>query len=143
MISCFLFWLAVRLAKHHISLEKFVIDHDAEVHGRRLPRAQLHGRSSIHELERLAHLRIDNPFQSVFDFHAHLDSLDLLNVDRLRPHWDTYFMVRARRFHSSSFTISPHSLPPPSSPDLGPLFRCQEERLKTSLILRFHVKPPN
>ena len=82
-----------RLAKHHISLEKFILDHDAEVYGQHLLRPQIDGRSPIQELEKLAHLRIDNPYQSVQDFHAHLDSLDLLNVDRLRPHWDTYFMV--------------------------------------------------
>jgi len=91
------------LAKHHISLEKFILDHDAEVHGRKLlPTQQADERSPIQELERLVHLRINNPFQSVPDFHAHLDSLDLLNVDRLRPHWDTYFMVRAAvpRYHT-------------------------------------------
>ncbi|KAF9654188.1 hypothetical protein BDM02DRAFT_3152629 [Thelephora ganbajun] len=42
--------------------------------------------------DKLVHLRIDNSFQSIPEFHAYLDSLDLLNVDRLRPHWDTYFM---------------------------------------------------
>ncbi|KAF9786662.1 cytidine deaminase-like protein [Thelephora terrestris] len=39
-----------------------------------------------------AHLRIDNPFLTVPEFQAHLESVDLLNVERLRPHWDTYFM---------------------------------------------------
>lgn len=82
-----------RLAKHHVSLEKFIIEHDGEVYGRNLLRPQLvDGRSPIQELEKLAHLRIDNPFISIPEFYAHLDSLDLLNMDRLRPHWDTYFM---------------------------------------------------
>ena len=82
-----------RLAKHHISLEKFIIDHDAEVYGQYLLQPQIDGRSPVQELEKLAHIRIENSYQSIQDFHAHLDSLDLLNVDRLRPHWDTYFMV--------------------------------------------------
>ena len=89
------FDLFSRLAKHHVSLEKFVIEHDAEVYGRNLLNPQqVEGRTSIQELEKLVHIRIDNSFLSVSEFHAHLDSLDLLNVDRLRPQWDTYFMVR-------------------------------------------------
>jgi dCMP deaminase len=84
------------LAKQHVSLEKFVIEHDAEVYGKNLLRPQQHdGRSPIQELEKLAHLRIDNPFLTVPEFQAHLESVDLLNVERLRPHWDTYFMVSA------------------------------------------------
>jgi hypothetical protein len=102
------------LAKHHVSLEKFVADHDAEVYGRPLLRAQLDGRSPIQELEKLVHLRIDNPFQSVPDLHAHLDSLDLLNVDRLRPQWDTYFMVRTVA-GVSSFPPPTPSFPHPRS----------------------------
>jgi len=105
--------LDCRLAKHHVSLEKFVIDHDAEVYGRHLLKTQINGHSPIQELEKLVHLRIDNSFQSIPDFHAHLDFLDLLNVDRLRPQWDTYFMVGTA---VSSF-LSHSPLPPfiPSS----------------------------
>lgn len=93
------------------------MDHDAEVHGRQLLRVQVGGRSAIQELEKLVHLRIDNPFQSISEFHAHLDSLDLLNVDRLRPHWDTYFMVRYER---PILPLSPYHLVPSPTPLSSP-----------------------
>lgn len=36
---------------------------------------------------------IYNSFPTLAAFHEHLNGLDLLNQDRLRPSWDTYFMV--------------------------------------------------
>ena len=101
--------LDCRLAKRHVSLEKFIFDHDTEVYGPQFPKVRTDGSSSIQELQRLVHLRIDNPFKSISEFHAHLDSLDLLNVDRLRPKWDTYFMVRTTvpPFLSPSFPLFP------------------------------------
>ncbi|ETW75816.1 hypothetical protein HETIRDRAFT_330049 [Heterobasidion irregulare TC 32-1] len=40
-------------------------------------------------------LRVINHFDSVQALHSYLDDLDLLNPDRLRPSWDTYFMTLA------------------------------------------------
>ena len=119
--------LDCRLAKHHISLEKFIIDHDAEVYGRHLLKVQIDGHSPIQELEKLVHLRIDNSFQSISEFHAHLNSLDLLNADRLRPQWDTYFMVR------TAVPPFPHSRPLSPSPSFP--HPC-------SVILCFRRSPP-
>ncbi|KAJ2803045.1 Deoxycytidine monophosphate (dCMP) deaminase, partial [Coemansia furcata] len=40
-----------------------------------------------------ANVTIANTFATIADLHAHLDHLDLLNPERLRPSWDTYFML--------------------------------------------------
>ncbi|KAJ2864377.1 Deoxycytidine monophosphate (dCMP) deaminase [Coemansia erecta] len=40
-----------------------------------------------------AHVSIANVFPSAASLHKHLDSLDLLNGERIRPSWDTYFML--------------------------------------------------
>jgi dCMP deaminase len=50
--------------------------------------------SPLQSLDKLVNLRIINSFQSLSEFHTHLNSLNLLDPDRLRPQWDTYFMVR-------------------------------------------------
>jgi len=52
--------------------------------------------SSLYELTRqfkFATLHIVNDFDTIEAFHSHLDDVDLLNEDRMRPSWDTYFMV--------------------------------------------------
>ncbi|OCH94750.1 hypothetical protein OBBRIDRAFT_810330 [Obba rivulosa] len=43
----------------------------------------------------LISLRVVNSFDSVPPLHAYLDDLDVLNPERLRPGWDTYFMQLA------------------------------------------------
>ncbi|KAJ2870877.1 Deoxycytidine monophosphate (dCMP) deaminase [Coemansia aciculifera] len=40
-----------------------------------------------------ANATIANTFATISDLHAHLNHLDLLNPERLRPSWDTYFML--------------------------------------------------
>lgn len=49
----------------------------------------------LSELTDATKLSIINAFPSIPTFHAHLDKLDLLDPTRLRPSWDTYFMVSA------------------------------------------------
>ena len=49
--------------------------------------------SSLHSLSDLVDLHIVNSFESIPALRTHLDTLDLLNPERLRPGWDTYFMV--------------------------------------------------
>lgn len=72
-----------------MSLEDFVEDNDRYVYGTgNITSGTLHG------LSPLAHLHVLNSFGSISELHVHLESLDLLNPDRLRPGWDTYFMVR-------------------------------------------------
>ncbi|KAJ1952669.1 Deoxycytidine monophosphate (dCMP) deaminase [Linderina pennispora] len=40
-----------------------------------------------------ANVSVTNTFGSVSELHEYLDKLDLLNSERLRPSWDTYFML--------------------------------------------------
>lgn len=42
----------------------------------------------------LATIRVDNSFPTIDALWHHLDSLNLMDEERLRPGWDTYFMVR-------------------------------------------------
>lgn len=49
--------------------------------------------SSLHRLQPLVNVHIVNAFESLDALYSHLDALDLVNPDRLRPTWDTYFMV--------------------------------------------------
>ncbi|KAI8916408.1 putative deoxycytidylate deaminase [Gorgonomyces haynaldii] len=38
------------------------------------------------------HLVIDNPFQTIQEFHVSLELLDITTMERLRPSWDQYFI---------------------------------------------------
>jgi dCMP deaminase len=40
-----------------------------------------------------AHLTIMNNFETIADLEAHLDEVNLLDSERMRPGWDGYFMV--------------------------------------------------
>ena len=40
-------------------------------------------------------IKVDNNFPTTQALWDHLDSLDLMDEERLRPGWDTYFMVSA------------------------------------------------
>ncbi|KAJ2770859.1 Deoxycytidine monophosphate (dCMP) deaminase [Coemansia nantahalensis] len=40
-----------------------------------------------------ANVSIENTFATVEELHAYLDAVDLMNGERLRPSWDTYFML--------------------------------------------------
>ena len=41
----------------------------------------------------LATVKVDNCFPTVEGLWTYLDTLNLLDEERLRPGWDTYFMV--------------------------------------------------
>jgi hypothetical protein len=41
----------------------------------------------------LATVKVDNCFPTIEGLWAYLDTLNLLDEERLRPGWDTYFMV--------------------------------------------------
>lgn len=43
----------------------------------------------------MAHVHVVNNFQSISALHAHLDQINMLNSEVLRPGWDTYFMQLA------------------------------------------------
>jgi hypothetical protein len=38
-------------------------------------------------------LHVVNNFDSLAALYSHLDDINLLDADRLRPSWDSYFMV--------------------------------------------------
>lgn len=47
----------------------------------------------LRSMRSMINVHIDNSFPTVAALHDHLKRLDLLNMERLRPGWDTYFMV--------------------------------------------------
>ncbi|KAJ1675252.1 Deoxycytidine monophosphate (dCMP) deaminase [Spiromyces aspiralis] len=50
---------------------------------------------TLHDLITLADVYISNTFSTVKDLHTHLAALNLTDPERLRPSWDTYFMLLA------------------------------------------------
>jgi len=86
------------IARHGtVSLDTFIQEHDRIMYGMtsRLPETPDFGYddSSLHALRDLVNIHIINSFSSVAALHRHLDALDIMNPERLRPSWDTYFMV--------------------------------------------------
>ncbi|WVQ78136.1 hypothetical protein IAT38_000217 [Cryptococcus sp. DSM 104549] len=86
-----------------LTLEDFVASHDTLLNGAPLP-TQTNGLPSlahaqpISEFRRtlaLAQVHVTNNFPDVSALHWYLDRLDLLDEERLRPGWDTYFMTLA------------------------------------------------
>lgn len=78
------------------SLEDFVREHDRRVfchENETSPRLHEQDASPLYGPRSQIHLHIVNAFEDVQAFHRYLESLDILNPDRLRPRWDTYFMV--------------------------------------------------
>lgn len=53
----------------------------------------------LRALRRAVHVHISNIYPAAAQLHTHLDAINLLDPERLRPGWDTYFMVRSNRFH--------------------------------------------
>lgn len=85
-------------------LEEFVQEHDAFYYGsyeqpHHTPFDQYGSESSathsLRALSRFAQLHIVNSFHTTDSFYAHLDEVDITNLERLRPSWDTYFMQLA------------------------------------------------
>jgi hypothetical protein len=90
-------WMIRSPRRGTVSLEAFVQEHDNIVYGMtsRLSDSPPFGgeNSSLHALRDLVNLHIVNSFSSISALHRHLDALDIMNPERLRPSWDTYFMV--------------------------------------------------
>lgn len=88
------------------SLEDFVRDHDTLVYGSEDVHRDEREAHALHNMKKLATIHIVNEFDSIAALHSYLDDIDLLNGDRLRPSWDTYFMVSAHMpyLRSSSFS---------------------------------------
>jgi dCMP deaminase len=85
-----------------VSLDAFIIANDADVYGRRSdPRrpndkpenGQVEYPSPLHSLQKHVTLHMVNNFDSVAALRSYLDDINLLDADRQRPSWDSYFMV--------------------------------------------------
>jgi len=85
---------AGRSTNHPVTIDQFLREHDQQVYGHPRPNA-LSKTSSLQSLDKLVNLQIINSFRSIPDFHDYLDSLNILDSERLRPQWDTYFMQLA------------------------------------------------
>ncbi|KAG8756312.1 Deoxycytidine monophosphate (dCMP) deaminase [Serendipita sp. 396] len=74
-----------------MNLRQLVEEHDSLFYG--------HGKDQIgashHKLRQMADLTIINSFRTLELFTEYLESLNLMNADRLRPQWDAYFMTLA------------------------------------------------
>ena len=75
-------------------LDWFVGENDRNIFGLD---AELHGQqirtTALRSLRNLVNVHVANVFDSITALYSHLDDIDLLNPERLRPGWDTYFMV--------------------------------------------------
>ena len=79
-------------------LDQFVIENDHIVFG---PYAhlmqELNGRqtptTALRSFRNLVNIHVANVFDSLPALYSHLDDINFLNPERLRPGWDTYFMV--------------------------------------------------
>ncbi|KAF8225114.1 hypothetical protein L208DRAFT_1368539 [Tricholoma matsutake] len=75
------------------SLEEFVRDDDRVVFG--MESSSSDSIITPSSLQDLTDVRVINSFHSISDLYAHLDSLNLLDPENLRPGWDAYFMTLA------------------------------------------------
>ncbi|OCF55213.1 dCMP deaminase [Kwoniella mangroviensis CBS 10435] len=82
-----------------LSLEEFIQSHDALLNGSlpSIPSSSLsqHPQTDFKRSLSLAQISICNNFPTVHDLEGYLDKLNLVDEERLRPSWDTYFMTLA------------------------------------------------
>jgi dCMP deaminase len=75
-------------------LESFIEEHDTLTWASGPSTSQTNNPiTSLHTLQPFVNVTIINNFPSVERLWQHLSELDLLNSERLRPSWDSYFMV--------------------------------------------------
>ncbi|KAG6841759.1 hypothetical protein C0991_007088 [Blastosporella zonata] len=77
------------------SLERFVQDNDRVMFGVDVSNSSLSDfkdPSCLSNLRELVTVHIFNSFKTISDLHKHLEELNLLDPERLRPGWDAYFM---------------------------------------------------
>lgn len=48
---------------------------------------------ALRRIRSLVNVHVANTFNTFSELHSHLDAIDLLDPERIRPGWDTYFMV--------------------------------------------------
>ncbi|OCF72058.1 dCMP deaminase [Kwoniella mangroviensis CBS 8886] len=82
-----------------LSLEEFIQHHDTLLNGSlpSIPSSSLsrHPQTDFKRSLSLAQISICNNFPAIQDLEAYLDRLNLVDEERLRPGWDTYFMTLA------------------------------------------------
>jgi hypothetical protein len=87
-----------------VSLDAFIIANDADAYGRRSGshgqkdvteniNSQVEHPAPLHSLQKYVTLHLVNNFDAVAALYSHLDEINVLDADRLRPSWDSYFMV--------------------------------------------------
>jgi dCMP deaminase len=83
-----------------VSLDQFVEIHDKLHYGPSTPSTSSAttsmSSSAMTDFSRvmsLATVKVDNCFPTIEGLWTYLDTLNLLDEERLRPGWDTYFMV--------------------------------------------------
>lgn len=76
----------------NVSLEDFIQEDDRTVFGS-LPSADLAKTNCLRNLADLVNFDINNSFPNLEALYRHLDTIDLLHPEHLRPNWETYFMV--------------------------------------------------
>ncbi|KAL5494603.1 DCD1 [Sanghuangporus weigelae] len=74
------------------SLENFVADDDRISFG---PDSDNVTTAYLFASQHLCHVNIINAFPKLEQLYSHLEVINLLNMDRLRPSWDSYFMKLA------------------------------------------------
>jgi len=82
------------------SLEQFVRENDHIVFGpatRQFQNTDDYNIPTIalRSMRNLVNVHVNNSFDSLSALHSHLDDVNLMDVERLRPGWDTYFMTLA------------------------------------------------
>ncbi|KAF8973514.1 cytidine deaminase-like protein [Flammula alnicola] len=77
----------------NISLEDFIREDDRIVFGD--PHSTLSKAASLQNLGDLVNIQVINSHTSLQGLYSHLDHIDLLHPEHLRPSWDAYFMTLA------------------------------------------------
>ena len=85
----------------NVSLEDFVQEDDRAVFGSVFLPSLSNG-NCLRNLVDLVTVQLDNSFPDLEGLYRHLDTLDLLHPEYLRPSWETYFMVRRVCLHYRS-----------------------------------------
>jgi dCMP deaminase len=93
--------LTIRRRGDALSLEDFVDEHDLLLNGPPRSSSSQHIETDYKKVHNVATLQICNGHSTKDGLYTYLDGLDLLNEERLRPGWDTYFMV------SPAYTVQP------------------------------------
>ena len=77
-----------------LDLKSFIEEHDFLTWSSGPLTSQINNpTTSLHDLQPFVNVTVINNFPSVEQLWQHLSELDLLNSERLRPGWDSYFMV--------------------------------------------------